>query len=129
MEVQLWGESQTQITGSGLTLGWLALLVSRAKGDFGGWSHASQRLAGGEIPAEVSIFRSMCPAPFISDAELCVSDSECHSENTCFQVEHLHIRASWGNCPHQSRQHHLTQGVVMACAESICWELGRMLCL
>ncbi|KAL6033991.1 hypothetical protein STEG23_008748 [Scotinomys teguina] len=39
----------------------------------------------------------------------CVLGSGCHSENTCFQVEHLHIRAFWGNCPHQSRQHHLTQ--------------------
>lgn len=61
-----------------------------------------------------------CALSFLSQIQSCVSGSECHSENTCFQVEHLHIRASWGNCPHQSRQHHLTQGwVIMVCAEHL----------
>lgn len=41
VEVQLWGESQTQRTGSELTLDWLAPLVPRGKDDLSGWSHAS----------------------------------------------------------------------------------------
>lgn len=41
VEVQPWSEWQTQKdTGFGLTLGWLVLLVSRAKGDHSGQSHA-----------------------------------------------------------------------------------------
>jgi hypothetical protein len=41
VEVQLWGVSKTQRTGSGLTLGWLATLVSKGKDDLSGLSHAS----------------------------------------------------------------------------------------
>lgn len=73
MEMQLWGESQAQTTGSGLTLGWLALLLSRAKGELDGRSHASQWLTGGEIPAEVSLFFfSECALPLLSQIQNCV---------------------------------------------------------
>lgn len=73
MEMQLWGESQTQTTGSGLTLGWLALLVSRAKGELNGWFPCFSVIDWRRNPCRSELFFfSECALPLLSQIQNCV---------------------------------------------------------